>query len=259
MKTVYMNLDLVNKFFCFKPRLKIKAVFLMNLFICQESKPLEPLTFAIASVGVITARAFSKTATGKIFIGYVLGRASTTSAGKYLVARVQDRVKSSLQKRVQENILTSREQVDKKILAFRSRIAPLTLWIFGPCSVQASRVMHDATVFYNTINKSSCFKRSDEKVTDLKGDLEKVKFDAKKNESQATASTYAYFNQAHIRQEIKFGRGSTFVSVDAASVSEYGKKQFWKGVCVGGATGAVVTAWWEKNREERLTRYLLAE
>lgn len=234
---------------------KVNRLFLISLFVCQEIKPVEPFTLAIVGAGAMTLRAFSKTSAGKVMIVYVLGQATKTPAGKYLIAQVQNRAGIMLQKRAQKNFLTTSEFFNTRSLALQAYIAAMVPSFFKRADLQFCESTGGTSMnkftSYDNVNISRKIRKLRDNLTFMKKGEQNFKINPEENVSEAFSSMHAHFNQTNIHQEVHFGSGSTFVSANAAAVNEYGKKQFWKGVTVGGAAGATAVAWWEKKRNEQ--------
>ena len=227
--------------------MKIKIIFLLvSLFFWQDIKAIEPVTMAVVGVGAMTARAFFKTTTGKVFVGYVLGRAVATPTGKYLIAKAQNAI---VQK--QKDAATLRLQAIQVRMAglmssFWNCSGERSLQIANPVSQKTSESGRAFNVFLAGLNNPAAKNFKDKAVG-----ARVLKTPASESVKRSFPSAQAHFEQINIYQEVNVGPGNTFVASDAATVREYGKKQFWKGMFFGGVAGASAMAWYDKKREER--------
>jgi len=183
----------------------------------QDIKAIEPVTVAVVGFGAMTVRAFFKTTTGKVCVGYVLGRAVSTPTGKYLIAQVQNAI----------------VQKQKHTAALRLQAI-------------LARTTGQMSSFWNCSGV-----RSWQTVKPVSQTI--VGTRVLKTPASKSVNAQASFEQGTMYQEfnVNVGPGNTFVASDAATVREYGKKQFWKGMFFGGVAGASAMAWYDKKREER--------
>lgn len=251
MNAVHVNSKLTGCFLSFK----FKGFLFASLLAAQEIKPVEPCTLAIVGAGAITVRALCKTTAGKVFIGYALGQAAQNPVAKYVIARMQNRVGIMLQKRAQENYMTALEVFYAKSVILRARMAAMMPGFTQRTGVRFHESINGkyANLFtsYHKATATKTFRNLTENVADVRNGAQNFKESAAKSQKGTSAWTHVRVNQTNIHQQVNFDKGFTFVSADAATIREFGRAEFWKGVCVGGCSGATAVAWWQKKREDK--------
>lgn len=230
-----------------------KFFLLVSFVVCQDIRPVEPFTVAVIGASAVVARSFLKSSVGKFYAGYLLGKVSQNPAGKYMIAHMQRRVAPMLQKRAEQNYLAALAAIEAyniKSLALRVRMAAMVQTSFKRIDTSLRDQSKQMSVLFNRSSFSRPYRDQVQDIPVVKNESQDFKnrkiFVFKTNVAQPRSDSHKV-----VGQQTFFGKEFTFISADAATVHQFGRAQFWKGLSIGGFTGAATVAWWHKNQQDR--------